>query len=144
MFFDFVKMVGQGCNIDEGGGYQPGHQKPHGFPEPYLFDEADCDAFVYRMLRLGPDSGHRACGPARVHALTDVFVAGDFGQPILSDVSVFQKTDADDCYPYRRRPCHGDRLKPAPYLVQQGAGQRRRQLRVAAQPCRDRRERLPR
>ena len=33
-----------------------------------------------------------------MRALTDVFVAGGFGQTILSDVSVLQKTDADDCY----------------------------------------------
>ena len=64
-----------------------------------MFDVADCVAFGYRKLRLGPDSGHRACCPARVRALTDVFVAGGFGQTILSDVSVLQKTDADDCYP---------------------------------------------
>ena len=63
-----------------------------------MFDEAHCVAFGYRKLRLGPDSGHRACCPARVRALTDVFVAGGFGQTILSDVSVLQKTDADDCY----------------------------------------------
>ena len=60
--------------------------------------EYDCVAFGYRKLRLGPDSGHRACCPSRVRALTDVFLAGGFGQTILSDVSVLQKTDADDCY----------------------------------------------
>ena len=63
-----------------------------------MFVVADCVAFGYRKLRLGPDSGHRACCPARVRELTGVFVAGGFGQAILSDVSVLQKTDADDRY----------------------------------------------
>ncbi len=33
-----------------------------------------------------------------MRALTYVFVAGGFGQTILSDVSVLEKTDAGDCY----------------------------------------------